>query len=163
MVVQALLVTRTLAEVSEDPAGLALVPTPPRVEGSQEFQVDSALAGVLPALHLAVDDPGVFALFVDVMDLGQVAALSEGGVQNVLHVDREHGEEALATHGCHRVAGKLNKLGYEHIFCLRKFEFSTSPPSVICVRPSIGSRGETTVGDKVQDAFVGHLLTAHEN
>ena len=67
--------------------------------------------------------------------MGGAPAHGEGGVEDVVEVDGEQAQEALAARRRHRVAG------------------------VVHVRPCIGARCQATVGKQVQDALgegVGH-------
>ena len=48
---------------------------------------------ILAHLHLGVDHAGVLPLPVDVVHLGQVILLSEGRVENVVHVDWQDVQE----------------------------------------------------------------------
>ena len=56
-----------------------------------------------------------------------VCTYSEGGIENMVQVDREEVEEALAAGSHHCVAG------------------------VVCVRPGIGALRQAAVGQLVQD------------
>ena len=90
-------------------------------------------------LHLAVDHPGVLALSVDVMDLGEVVLLPEVGVEDVVEVDGEDVEEAARSSSVDGVAG------------------------VVGVGPGVGPVGQGPVGQQVQHLLVGVLLAAQED
>ena len=63
---------------------LSLVSTDPRVDSPQHGEVDQTLTRVLSSLHLTVDHACVLALPGYMVDLGQVAAVRQGGVQDMI-------------------------------------------------------------------------------
>ena len=52
-----------------------------------------------PDLHLRVHDARVLTLPVDMVDLGEVVLLPQGGIEDVVHVDWQNVQETRGTCG----------------------------------------------------------------
>ena len=75
VVVYHLFVRSTVPQVGHDTASLRLVAALAGVEAPEHLEEGPGLAAVLPALHLAVNDAGVLALPVHVVDLSVIPVL----------------------------------------------------------------------------------------
>ena len=64
-------------------------------------------------LHLAVDHPSIHPLPIDVVHLGAVVLLSQGGIEDMVQVDWQYVKEAAGSCSVHRVAGPES---FEFIF-----------------------------------------------
>lgn len=129
---------RVFSEVSEGPSSLDGVARVAGVDLSNQVEVDHVRGLVFHALHLGVDDSGIVAILVDVMDLGEEVLLPKQRVEDVVQVDGQDVEESGRSGGVHCVTG------------------------VIRVSPSIGSVGQASIGHQIQNLFVGIFLAGKE-
>lgn len=94
---------------------------------------------MLHTLHLGVHNARVLTLPVDMVDLGEVVLLPQGGVEDVVHVDWQDVQETRGTCCVDCVAG------------------------MISVCPGIGPVCQAPVSQQVQHLFIWIVLASQED
>lgn len=103
---------------------------------------------VFASLHLAVDDASVFSFAIDMVDLRRVRFIGNRRVQDVVHVNRKHRQEAFIP-GRRDGIGRMVRLlpSFKQMNINKRIEEKYLGPSVCACR-------ERLVGNRVEHALV---------